>query len=75
MFGRKDLFSLSLSLAAIMVRIGFVRLSYTVVEGDGNVEVEVELLSGNIPVGNEVVVTLSTADSSARGMLQLEYST
>ena len=58
-----------------MARIGFVRPSYTVVEGDGNVEVEVQLLSGNIPAGNEVVVTLSTADSSARGMLQLEYPT
>ncbi|CAI8032797.1 hypothetical protein GBAR_LOCUS18524, partial [Geodia barretti] len=49
----------------IMATIGFREPSYTVVEGEGSVTVEVELRSGTIPPGNEVVVTFSTANQGA----------
>ena len=51
----------------IMAVIGFVEPSYRVVEGEGNVIVEVELISGNIPAGNEVEITLTTDAGTATG--------
>ena len=51
-----------------MATIGFREPSYTVVEGEGGVTVEVELRSGTIPPNNEVVVTFSTANQDAVGM-------
>ena len=51
----------------IRATIGFREPSYTVVEGEGSVTVEVELRSGTIPAGNEVVVSFSTANQVATG--------
>ena len=52
----------------IMATIGFRLTAYTVVEGVGSAEVEVALLSGTIPPGNQVVVTLTTSSDTASGI-------
>ena len=57
----------------IMVTIGFVPESYTVLEGAGGVSLGVEVRGGEIPAGQTVEVTLSTADDTANGVLHLEF--
>lgn len=52
----------------IRATIGFRDPSYTIVEGQGNVMVFVDLISGTIPAGNEVIVSFSTANQDATGM-------
>ena len=58
---------LSLSTIDIMATIGFTQPSYSVVEGQVSVTVEVGLLSGTIPPNNEVIVSFSTANQDAIG--------
>ena len=56
-----------------MVTIGFVETSYRVVEGEGEVTLEVAVLGGSIPAGQNVDVTFSTMDDTATGVLHLEF--
>ena len=53
--------------------IGFAQTSHEVVEGERGVSLVVEVRAGEIPVGQIVEVTLSTADGSATGVLFLEF--
>lgn len=57
-----------------MATIGFRETSYTVIEGEGSILVEVALLSGSIPVGNQVEVTLTTSDDTASGIYNSRFS-
>ena len=52
--------------------IGFAQTSYEVVEGERGVSLVVGVRAGEIPDGQTVEVTLSTADDSANGVLHLE---
>ena len=56
------------------VTIGFVQQSYKVVEGEGEVTLEVRVREGEIPVDQNVEVTLTTTDQSANGVLFYKLS-
>ena len=49
----------------IAVTIGFNAPSYSVTEGMGDATVTLTVMSGNITVGEQVVVTVTTQDGSA----------
>ena len=49
--------------------IGFVEQSYKVVEGEGGVTLEVEVMEGEIPAEIMVEVTIGTTDLSANGVM------
>ena len=50
------------------VTIGFVEQFYKVVEGEGGVTLEVVVREGEIPVDQDVEVTLTTTNQSANGV-------
>lgn len=55
----------------IEVTIGFVEESYTVVEGEGGVTLEVGVIESNIRFGHLNICALATTDQSANGVIHL----
>ena len=57
----------------VEITLGFVEQSYTVVEGERGVILEVEVREGEIPVGRTVEVFFATTDLSANGEAHVEF--